>query len=86
MSSAPKTSNPALEQPWKAWLEAERSTNSDIKEARPWVEWKPNPDDPSEKPWLQWQRARAAEEGDPDPNGPTTEMMGTFTNVPRKSG
>lgn len=85
MDTALKGSS-SKEQPWKKWMETELSADNDKgKEAQPWVNWKPNPNNPSEKPWLAW--GKTSGDGDPDPDGPATEMMGTFlTNVPQKTG
>lgn len=67
-------------QPWKQWLEAEMAGSGG--EDRPWVNWKPNMEDPGEKPWLHWSNQRQWSREHPDgEEGPTTEMMGTYPVV-----
>ncbi|KAF3903520.1 hypothetical protein AA313_de0200685 [Arthrobotrys entomopaga] len=60
-----------LHQPWRKWLEAELEQGEGPDPSRPWMTWAPDPLDPSDKPWLKWNNEA----------GPTTEMMGTFSNV-----
>lgn len=38
-------------QPWKQYLEMEKQ---DSVSQKPWLTWKPTPEDPSVKPWLSW--------------------------------
>ncbi|KAL2672318.1 hypothetical protein Neosp_013022 [[Neocosmospora] mangrovei] len=56
----PAITDPPKVQPWKDWLQAEMAASSDPN--RPWLDWKPNMDDPSEKPWLHWNK-RKMEQG-----------------------
>jgi len=45
-------------QPWKQYFEkelAEKETASEeIVQKKPWLNWKPEPEDPSYKPFLSW--------------------------------
>ncbi|KAF8249053.1 hypothetical protein K440DRAFT_660562 [Wilcoxina mikolae CBS 423.85] len=45
-----------LEQPWKKYWPPQadsRPTDEEL-EAKPWLTWKPDPDNPNEKPWYTW--------------------------------
>ncbi|GAB1312457.1 hypothetical protein MFIFM68171_02667 [Madurella fahalii] len=45
-------------QPWRAWWppteSAVRNMSEEERKAKPWVNWKPDPQRPNAKPWLQW--------------------------------
>ncbi|KAJ3534574.1 hypothetical protein NM208_g7481 [Fusarium decemcellulare] len=44
-------------QPWKQWFEKEKQDASSFSleaSEKPWLRWKPTPEDPSVKPWLAW--------------------------------
>jgi len=48
------------EQPWKTYLAAEQEAADKQpggKEERPWIGWKPNPNEPFAKPWIAWNLA-----------------------------
>jgi len=56
-NAPPTESKDTREQPWKMYLVAEKQAAEDQpggKEERPWVDWKPNPNEPFAKPWIKW--------------------------------
>ncbi|KAI5457331.1 hypothetical protein BGZ63DRAFT_494438 [Mariannaea sp. PMI_226] len=78
------TAGPEKNQPWREWLQAELATKGDPDTTRPWLNWKPNMEDPSDKPWLYWNQRKMRNGGAgayEDATGPTTEMMGTYPVV-----
>jgi len=64
------------EQPWKQWLEAEMESDSD-EDDRPWLNWKPNLEDPSDKPWLHWGDGTVNR----DKRADSPEMNGAYPSV-----
>jgi hypothetical protein len=49
---------PGQTQPWREWWPPEpgatESMTEEERQAKPWLDWKPNPQQPNEKPWLEW--------------------------------
>ncbi|KAK4178919.1 hypothetical protein QBC36DRAFT_308708 [Triangularia setosa] len=54
----PPTAGRGQSQPWKKWWPPSDDTIKSMSEeelkSKPWVNWKPDVQDPNAKPWLQW--------------------------------
>lgn len=58
------TNESGKEQPWRKWLPKDEVPCSD----KPWIGWKPDPQNESAKPWVDWVKSGGIEGAGPSGN------------------
>ena len=52
-------------QPWRKWL---HSDNTEPSADKPWIGWKPDPQNESDKPWVEWIKSAGVAGAGPSGN------------------